>query len=291
LRAEISEASKQEIAKHVESGDYSGGARSEQQPFAVWIMAMTPEEKLWAIPLARKKRDFYDREEATYRQGASTREEWNGVLAYLGDDEALKAHVEYWKRNPYGVLIAVKRAASGKLPLYYADELFLDETFEVLGTDAPSVKISFQVASLIVGYLHYNRHYPQEVRDWAGRTDRNRAGVMQDMTTFRNVIRQWYRANEAFIRAEQYDKVIPGEELPPRPDIDGAGAKRIELNPPKLEAAAGRNAAQTQAPEASGPDQKNERWRTTLFVAAGLALFACLVVWAVLWHRRRPGSS
>src|SRR6266446_10159040 len=81
LRGEISEARKKEITNYMEIGDYSGGSRSEEQPFADWIMRMTSDEKKWTIPLARKERDHWNAD-----QMPELREAWNGVLAYLGDD-------------------------------------------------------------------------------------------------------------------------------------------------------------------------------------------------------------
>src|SRR6266446_5488587 len=79
LQADISQPRKEEILKQVEAGDFSGDPRSEGQPFAAWIMSLTPEERKWIIPFARKKRD-----ERNADGMWGLREEWNGLLAYLG---------------------------------------------------------------------------------------------------------------------------------------------------------------------------------------------------------------
>jgi len=183
----------------------------------------------------------------------------------------------------------VQRADSGKVPLYYADELFLEEAPEWIRSDAPGVTTSVVVASFILGYLHYNKHYSPEVRDWAGRTERNLPTLGEDLSQYREVVRKWYRANEAYIRSEQYEKVMPGEELPPMPRDDETGARRIELNSRNVRAIDARTAAQVAAPVPAILDHERTRWR--MYLAAGLVAFACVIASALVWHRRRFGRS
>ncbi len=282
MRAEISEARKREIMNDVEAGDYIGDSTSESQPFAPWIMSLSSEERRWVIPFARKKRD-------EWTDSIVFREAWNGVLAYLGDDDALRAHVAYSKANEYRQIITVQHAASGQVPLYFADGLFVEEPAEWTDSDGPMVPRSVRIASFILGYLHYNKHYSQEVRDWAGRTERNHPPLGEDLSQYREVVRKWYRANEAYIRSEEYEKVMPGEELPPMPRDDETGARRIELNSRNVRAIDARTAAQVAAPVPAILDHERTRWR--MYLAAGLVAFACVIASALVWHRRRFGRS
>jgi hypothetical protein len=208
ILAELTETRKNELEALVKIGDMHGGNESDQQPFSDWVLRLSGEERAWLIPIARQHR------EQIHPSMQELRENWNGLLAYLGDDEAMKMNIENW-RNSFGARLEVNRAESGQLPLYFEPELFQEEVYNGPYNRATP---SFGVAEIILDYLHYNKHYPQEVRDWAGRTFRNGVEV-GDKTPMRKVVRTWYRANEALIRAKQYDKVKSGEELPPRPAL------------------------------------------------------------------------
>jgi len=283
LCADIAESRKMEILKEVEADHLSDGSTSQENPFAAWIMDLTKEEKQWMIPTARKRRDHWDAEaKAVPEFGVAYRDDWNGLLAYLGDEDALRALIDRMRQSGGG--LQVDHAASGRVPVYLENELFLEETFEWLGTDAPQVKQSFGIAASIVGYLHFNKNYPQEVREWAGRTERN-AKETQDWTLLRSVVRKWYRANEAFIRAEQYDDAKPGEEIPPLPRIGDTGARRIDLRPPVPESSRGPAPARAPADPATLHREENRR-RNSLFFAAGFAVLAGIGLFFA-WRRNK----
>ncbi len=163
--------------------------------------------------------------------------------------------------------------------------MFLEETFEWLGTDNPHVKQSFGIAASIVGYLHFNKNYLQEVRDWAGRTERN-ARETQEWTLLRSVVRKWYRANEAYLRSEQYEKVKPGEEIPPLPSSDPPG-RRVMTFPPNAEPKASPTPVNPAALPAIVREERNHSEPRYLFLAAGFTVIATLIALAFLWHRRR----
>ncbi len=103
LCADVAESRKKEILKEVEADHLSDGSTSDENPFAAWIMDLTKEEKQWMIPHARKQRDHWDAVEKEFRgMGAGFREDWNGLLAYLGDDDALRALIDGMRQSGGG---------------------------------------------------------------------------------------------------------------------------------------------------------------------------------------------
>ncbi len=183
------------------------GPRTEENYFSKWIMNLNSDEKEALIPIVRQHRD---------RPGSVTREDWNGLLAYLGDEVAVKMNIDN-SRN-HGAMLEVARAASGQVPVYLEPELFIQEVHKP-GGGSWVMEESFSIAMYLLDYLEYNKNYPRAVRQWAARTVNtyDEAGD-PDPTAIRRVTRDWYRANEKFIRAKAYEQVKVGEELPPKPD-------------------------------------------------------------------------
>jgi len=195
-----------ELEGNVRNGIVTDGSRTAHRWFAKWITDLTDEERATVIPIIQRHRDQIDEVWRTQI------DEWDGVLGYLGSEEAVGHNISRWREFKMPGQLTVVRAATGRLPIYLEPELFLEEAHEWLG-DAFQVKTSFMVTSVLLDYLHYNKHYSQEVRDWAGRSGR----IMQkldDLTPARTVVRGWFRANEAFIRAGRFENIVPGDELP-----------------------------------------------------------------------------
>lgn len=272
----VTDERKEELRQLVKSGNLADGSRTEQQYYARWIMSLSTEERAALIPIVQQHRD------KIHRSLAEWREEWNGLLAYLGDDEAMKANIDYWRRvMPTGSLTVI-RAESGQLPIYLEPEIFLEEVHQGYG-DTNAVSTSFMVASFVLGYLQYNRHYPQEVRDWAGRTHKSRQGF-EDPTPMRNVTRAWYRANEAFIRAKQYDKVKLGEELPARANLSEKSGRVNGPSQPILEGRQDQNSAPKSAPVPLAPEPDRKTPGNYVIFAIVSAVLAAVIFF--LWNRR-----
>jgi len=209
--AEVSEERKEEFQKLIHNYGATFGGRSEQHFYRDWLFQLSAEERAALIPVVQQQRN----EALVF--GEQNQQQWNGLLAFLGDEQAMVANIEYWKGTERDWQAG--RAESGQLPLYFESELFLQEEHVANWSDTGMhYRKSFLAATIVLDYLHYNKHYPQEVREWAGRTEKRVEGNM-DPTLLRKVTREWYHANEGFIRAKQYDKVKPGEELPPLPRV------------------------------------------------------------------------
>ena len=277
ILAEVPEARLNEMQALIKSNKVYDGNQSEQQPFSKWIMELNAEERAALIPVVRK---FADKGPP---YGEADKQEWYGLLAYLGDEQAMIANIDYWRRAMPTGSLTVERAESGQLPLYVEPELFREEIYEGYANPATP---SFLVADFILYYLHYNKYYPQEVRDWAGRTINNRVDNHRDtadLTPIRRVVREWYRANEAFIRAKQYDKVKAGEELPPRPSL--LKESGLSENPPlpAISRRQGRDIAPTPMPASSTTEPER---KPTANYAIYATVAAILGVIALFFRKR-----
>ena len=139
--AEITQARMNELQALVKAADIHGGNSSEQQPYANWIMELSAEERTALIPILQQRRDKIDPSVPAWR------ENWNGLLAYLGDEEAMIANIENWIR--WGFPLEVKHAESGQLPIYFEQELFRDEVYQGFGN--PTTR-SFGISEFILDY-------------------------------------------------------------------------------------------------------------------------------------------
>jgi len=219
--AEITEARLNEFRELLDTQRRYYGDGSEEQPYAKWVMSLNAEERAALIIIAKERRDKID------PRMVGSKDTWNGLLAYLGDEEAMKANIENWRRVGSETTLEVMFAESGQLPLYFEPELFREgDPGVIFSGDTFGMGQSFATAEFILRYLKHNQHYPQEVRDWADRTIKSRADH-GDPTPMQRAVRRWYRSNEGFIRTKQYGRVKPGEELPPQP-----GAIKVKGPPP-----------------------------------------------------------
>ena len=215
--AEVTERKKAELERLVHSGKIRDASGTEEQYYAKWISELNTEERAALVPIVRELRDKIPNNQERDKQ------QWNGLLAHLGDEEALKINIENWRQ--FGYDLEVMFAESGQLPLYLETELFTEAVHDGFG-DTNSIGKFFGAAESILYYLKHNQYYPRDVREWAGRTLESRAN-RGDPTPMRRVVRGWYRCNEGFIRTKQYGRVKPGEELPPQP-----GAMKFTGPPP-----------------------------------------------------------
>ena len=288
--AEVTEERKEEFRKLMQNYILTFGGRTESQYYGRWITELNTEERAALIPIVREHRDKVD------SRMPALREDWNGVLAYLGDEEAMKENIEHWRNRPdEGFDLEVMRAESGQLPLYLEPELFINETHVAINNDAGyRVEKSFGIALGILDYLKYNKHYSQDVRDWASRTKRA-WDHREDPTPLRRVTRDWYRANEAFIRAKEYDKVRPGEDLPPLPStLNGVG---LSIPPqPITDNMRHQDTAPTPKPRiilkptAAQPAVEPES-HSSVNYALLVALFSLLTALAIIFRHRLIGNK
>ena len=266
--AEVPDVRKEELRQLFKSRNLTDGNRTEQHFYADWILRLSAEERAFLIPIVQQQRT------EALAFGERDQQHWNGLLAFLGDEEAMVANIEFWRGT--GGDFEVSRAESGQLPLYLEPELFLQEDAVEMASDTGvHFGKSFGIVKTLLDYVHYNKHYPQDVREWAGRTWKRHEGFM-DPTPLRKVTREWYRANEAFIRAKQYDKVKLGEELPPLPRVlEEAG---LTVPPPAIpNEMQGGNPAPKPKPAVALPPAEAESHSSVnylIFAAASVLLAA-----------------
>lgn len=274
--ADVTDERREELRQRVENGELTDGFRTEQQYYAKWIMGLTIEERSALIPIVRQYRNHIPVSDP------GSRADWNGLLAYLGDEAAMISNIEEWRRSGM-YRLEVERAESGQLPIFLEPELFLEEPHNGFG-DTNALSKSFFAASVVLGYLHYNKHYSEDVRDWAGRTEHNRS-ERGDATPMRKVVRDWYRANERFIRANRYDKVKPGEELPPHHDYleaTGNGGTPVMPAPGRMQS---RNNGATENPVPIAYELETTTKLRNIFVI--LASVFVMIVIAIIYFRNR----
>jgi len=273
--SQVTEDKLAEFKERVENRDLFDENSSDQRPYARWIMALSEAERAALIPIVQAHRDTRD---------LDSRDEWNGLLAYLGDEEAARLNIENW-RSTWGHRLEVQYAETGQVPVFLEPELLRDEKF--IRPNFPGTP-SFDAAVFLLYYLPYNKHYPQDVRDWAARAQRN-MNLREDWTPVRKVVRDWYQANEAFIRAKQYDKVKAGEELPPRPSLLKESGLPESPPPPVINTMQGRDVAPPQPPASSAPEpERKASGNYVLFAAISAVLAAIILFTGIRLARKKP---
>lgn len=259
--------------------------RTPEQYYAKWIMDLSPEERAALLPIVRKERD------SVHPLMPAMREEWNGLLAYLGDEEAMKMNIEDWRNH--GAHFEVARAESGQLPLFLEPELFIQEAHKPgMGL---RMRESFSVALLLLDYLAYNQNYPPAVRAWAARTESSFDYYRSDdPTPIRRVTRDWYRANEKLIRAKAYDQIKAGEELPPgrKPLLaDGPPPSLPVILPPDNNATQRQDRPIRPNPAVAAPPSESDRKPVRKYIAVAVSITILLAI-AIFFQgrlcRRKP---
>lgn len=111
--------------------------------------------------------------------------------------------------------------------------LFRDEPYRVAAGDVPLINPSHMVAIGIIPQLLSNsRAFNADVTNWIRKfTDHKINPIFsQNPDAAREIIREWWKENEARFRARDFKNVTPGRLGPPPPVVEAD----IPITPPKL---------------------------------------------------------
>ena len=108
--AEVPAEKLKEFQRQIDAFNLWNGNFMEESFFAKWITDLTSEERAALIPMVQMHRDSVD------RRMPDLREDWNGLLGYLGDEEAMRMSIDNWRK--YRTPPQVANAESGQLPLF-----------------------------------------------------------------------------------------------------------------------------------------------------------------------------
>lgn len=161
------------------------------------------------------------------------------LLVELGDEAMIEKYAREKFRGDGVATVRLLFAKSGSPKAVEAlvPHLLKEEPYERYGGDVPSVPISFFAAAAIPMTLGNSPSFGPEVIQWAQRI--NHPGGHIEYPEIREVMRDWWRANEHHFKAKDYKAVQPGREpkvIPPPEPIEVVTAP-----------------AETPAPAASGP--------------------------------------
>ena len=176
--------------------------------FARPDLDLTREEKRFLIPAARE----LWKEKAAMGVGPYLRD----LLVVLGDEQMLQEYVAEFRENPYIANQSIMvRSQDPRLVEWLAPDLFRSERLTQAPGDIPMPPFSFLASDVILLALRACPDFPGEVRAWADRGMRFDDPVREALhpEEAREILREWWRANEVHFEAQNYAAVRPGREL------------------------------------------------------------------------------
>lgn len=221
------------------------------------------------------------------------------ILLQLGDErgmqlagETLRTEPELRESDLRSSQFArdIGRAAQPAVLPYIAPLLFLNETPEsdvTVPYDIPTGdKISFQAADIVQRVVEAAEAIPWEVKEWSRQLGRSRFTREE----YREILREWWKANEEAFRRKDYAAVRPGLELSetetaaaePAPPTSPALPEPTWEPPPIAPASPPVPSKEIALPIATTPSGQQSWWG---FVAA--AAFALVLAGLLFFGSRR----
>ena len=133
-------------------------------------------------------------------------------LALLGDDWAREEVVKMFWKEPRANAVELKYLADPKVISVIGDGLFMEEDYYRLG-DVGFGATQDNIASAFVYTLCNSPEFNADVTNWARRVNDWSADTGSIEL---KIVREWYRANEAKLKAGDFKAVQPGAEPPAR---------------------------------------------------------------------------
>ena len=160
----------------------------------------TDEEKEFFLDYLRKQHAQPGSNYETFRED---------LFLQLGDEQTIKRFLDrlhQWKQ-PWASRELSKLQDSGQARVIeeISDLLFREEGFQYFGTDSLVPPASFEVASAMLKIVGDSPQLAPEVRHWAAGV---KALYNHDKEN-REIMRKWYRQNEAFFKSHDYRAVQP----------------------------------------------------------------------------------
>jgi hypothetical protein len=200
------------------------------------------------------------------------------LLVRLGDEEMTAKYVKRWNEGSSSDAEALAMTGNAELIPRIVPPLFADEKFEwVANFDVLHRPHSFDTPWLMLRILRGSPKFPPEVIQWADRLLQGEGD--REFVQLREIMREWWQANEPVFKQRNYQAVKPGREVVKEP-------KETEQQSSPPEALGGESAIPPhRRPPLSGVVSRVESSSQSNAVlwaaaAAALALFAALLlVW------------
>jgi hypothetical protein len=131
-------------------------------------------------------------------------------MAILGDELAITQYIESELRDrPHNLGSQILLIKSPRVAYVLGKEMFKEESLKSYG-DLAAAPTHFAAATIVLDNIRNSNEFSQNVVDWGRRMhleiDDNSSGL--------KALRDWYRANEAKLKAGDYKSVEPGD-VPP----------------------------------------------------------------------------
>ncbi|MDQ3566433.1 MAG: hypothetical protein M3436_20950 [Pseudomonadota bacterium] len=201
------------------------------------------------------------------------------TILYLGDEEMRRHLAQKFAEspNPRGL----GPSGDPELVPLLAPYLFREEpAWDTAHGDVSAPRLSISACDTIAKIVGNSPAFTGEVGDWARR-------VQQPFGTpeYREILREWWRANEAAFKAKDFKAVRLGR-LGPHSDVitKPDWATRLDTAPPIPPAAAVAPAPATKTPAAVAPAVA--RFDPTLWVFGSLTLLVAIACGWIFWRRK-----
>ncbi len=192
-------------------------------------------------------------------------------MAILGDDRALNQYVNWFvEHDARGIPDAILTIKNARVIPLMGEALFRQDEGKIVG-DLGFVPTQWTVAEVMLHNLRNSAEFSDDVANWARRIGPgNHVKMMRD----------WYRANEAKLKAREFKAVQPGAE-PPKPK-QSISVDTQPPSPPLPAAPSPSNLKPLGNPPASGHSGNSYLWIGAIL----LAICGCLV-WLLRRKRER----
>ena len=136
----------------------------------------------------------------------STRAYFSDFLFDLGDETTIINYAERYNAGDTSVAGSFPYCQNPRVIELIAPVMFHDEGWV---TQGPHLAPSFSTAQLILQILATTPDFNSEVINWARRLP----GQIKTFLDVRDVMREWWRANERFFKERNYKAVQPGRDI------------------------------------------------------------------------------
>jgi hypothetical protein len=142
------------------------------------------------------------------------------TLFWMGEPTVRKQYLQEIRKSHIGPIGVVMRSGDPTIIEEIAPSIFVEEPDrDVGGVDTPARPTSFRLAFIITHILKNSPDFSDEVRQWAQKQSMVDGGV-----DYREMMRDWWRANEKFFKEKNYQAVRPGWDWLQKVQDDAAAA-------------------------------------------------------------------
>lgn len=132
------------------------------------------------------------------------------VLIDFGDDEAIARAARAFPDN----FDSLRRSIQPKVIPAIAPKMFSNEPYQLLGSDNVTDPPSFMAAGACQDVTQHSPYFSAAVNKWAASWEFY--GLHATPEEYRQMMRDWWKANEKYFVAGNYAAVQPGPPLPPQ---------------------------------------------------------------------------